>query len=104
MPLDAIGFDRSTTPTGAPAFDGNTLNVTSSPGTNIFRVQPCPDNTPGLFSSPDANLESEVRVEAERQLQKAALQDGILKTAGENARNTMSSMLQGLGFREVEIR
>ena len=58
----------------------------------------------GLFSSPDANLESEVRVEAERQLQQAALQDGILKTAGENARNTMSSMLQGLGFREVEIR
>ena len=58
----------------------------------------------GLFSSPDPNLESEVREEAERQLQQAALQDGILKTAGENARNTMSTMLQGLGFREVEIR
>src|SRR5277367_1558892 len=33
----------------------------------------------GLFTSPDPNLESEVREEAERQLQQAALQDGILK-------------------------
>jgi Protein of unknown function (DUF4230) len=57
----------------------------------------------GLFSSPDPNLESEVREEAERQLQQAALQDGILKTAGENARSTISGMLQGFGFRDVEI-
>ena len=35
----------------------------------------------GLFSTPDPNLEGEVRQEAERQLQAAALQDGILKTA-----------------------
>jgi hypothetical protein len=58
----------------------------------------------GLFSSPDPNLESEVREIAERQLQEAALQDGILKTAADNARGTILSLLQGLGFREVEIR
>jgi hypothetical protein len=58
----------------------------------------------GLFSSPDPNLESEVREEAERQLQQAALQDGILKTAGDNARSTITGMLQGFGFHEVEIR
>jgi len=58
----------------------------------------------GLFSSPDPNLESEVREEAERQLQQAALQDGILKTASDNARTTISGMLMGLGFREVDIR
>src|ERR1700681_1347626 len=58
----------------------------------------------GLFSSPDPDLESQVRVEAERQLQQAALQDGILKTAAENARNTIAGMLQGFGFREVDIR
>lgn len=58
----------------------------------------------GLFSSPDPNLESEVREEAERQLQQAALQDGILKTAADNARSTISGMLQGLGFHEIEIR
>ena len=57
----------------------------------------------GLFSSPDPNLESEVREEAERQLQQAALQDGILKTASDNARTTISGMLMGLGFREVDI-
>src|SRR5271154_1084972 len=58
----------------------------------------------GLFSSPDPNLESEVREEAERQLQQAALQDGILKKASDNARSTISGMLQGFGFREVEVR
>jgi hypothetical protein len=58
----------------------------------------------GLFSSPDPNLESEVREEAERQLQQAALQDGILKTAADNARSTISGMLKGFGFHEVDIR
>jgi hypothetical protein len=58
----------------------------------------------GLFSSPDPNLESEVREVAEQQLQQAALQDGILKTAADNARSTISSMLQGFGFHEVDIR
>lgn len=58
----------------------------------------------GLFSSPDPNLESEVREEAERELQQAALQDGILKTAADNARSTISGMLKGFGFREVDIR
>jgi len=58
----------------------------------------------GLFSSPDPNLESEVREVAERQLQQAALQDGILKSAADNARTTISSMLQGFGFHEVDIR
>jgi Protein of unknown function (DUF4230) len=58
----------------------------------------------GLFSSPDPDLESEVRLEAERQLQQAALQDGILKTAGDNARTTISGMLRGFGFHDVEIR
>jgi Protein of unknown function (DUF4230) len=58
----------------------------------------------GLFSSPDPNLESEVREEAERQLQQAALQDGILKIAAENARATISGMLKGFGFREVDFQ
>jgi len=58
----------------------------------------------GLFSSPDPNLESEVREVAEKQLQESALQDGILKIAADNARGTILSLLQGLGFREIEIR
>jgi hypothetical protein len=58
----------------------------------------------GLFSTPDPDLEGEVRLEAERQIQAAALQDGILKTAENNARQTVTSMLTGLGFETVEIR
>ena len=58
----------------------------------------------GLFSSPDPNLESEVREEAERQLQQDAVQDGILKIATNNAQNTISGMLKGFGFQEVNIR
>jgi len=58
----------------------------------------------GLFTSPDPNLESDVRAEAERQLQAAAQQDGILKTADTNARQTVKSVLSGLGFEGVEVR
>jgi hypothetical protein len=58
----------------------------------------------GIFSSSDPNLESEVREEAERQLQQAALQDGILKVAADNGRSTISGMLKGLGFQEIDIR
>jgi hypothetical protein len=58
----------------------------------------------GLFSTPDPSLEGEVRQEAERQIQAAALQDGILQTADKNARQTLTSMLTGLGFGNVEIR
>jgi hypothetical protein len=58
----------------------------------------------GLFSYPDPNLEGEVRAEAERQLQAAALQDGILKSADQNARQTITSLMTGLGFSQVEIK
>jgi hypothetical protein len=58
----------------------------------------------GLFSSPDPNLETEVRQEAERQLQEAALQGNILKTADQNARSTLSALLRSLGFTTVEFR
>ncbi len=58
----------------------------------------------GIFSVPDPNLESQVRLEAERQLHDAALNDGILKTADENARQTITSLLAGLGFNKVELR
>jgi hypothetical protein len=58
----------------------------------------------GIFSTPDPNLEGDVRQEAERQVQAAALQDGILKSADQNARQTISSLLTGFGFTSVHIR
>jgi hypothetical protein len=57
----------------------------------------------GLFSSADPNLESEVREAAEQQLQQAALQDGLLQTAEQNAQSTLMSMLKGFGFEQVAI-
>jgi len=58
----------------------------------------------GLFSSADPNLETQVRQEGERQLLQAAMQDGILKSADQNARSTIASMLRGLGFAEVNVQ
>src|SRR5215472_14605433 len=58
----------------------------------------------GLFTSPDPNLESEVREAAERQLQQAALEDGVLKSAEQNAQSALTSMMKGLGFEQVAIR
>src|ERR1700733_3698482 len=57
----------------------------------------------GLLVSTDPNLETQVRQEAERELQEAALADGILKTAQQNAASTITSLLQGLGFETVDF-
>jgi Protein of unknown function (DUF4230) len=57
----------------------------------------------GLLVPVDPNLETQVRQEAEKQMQQAALLDGILKTANANARSTLTSLLQGLGFERVEF-
>jgi len=57
----------------------------------------------GLLVPVDPDLETQVRQEAERQLQQAAMVDGILKTANTNARATLTSLLQGLGFERVEF-
>jgi hypothetical protein len=58
----------------------------------------------GLFTSPDPNLESEVRREAERQVRQAALDGGILAAASSNARTTLTTFLKGLGFEAVRFR
>jgi hypothetical protein len=57
----------------------------------------------GLLVPVDPNLETDVRREAERQLLEEALQDGILNTARQNARTTITSLLLGLGFEKVEV-
>ena len=57
----------------------------------------------GLLVPVDPDLESRVRQEAEHQLQEAALQDGILQTAQQNARSTITSLLAGLGFEKIDF-
>lgn len=57
----------------------------------------------GLLVPTDPNLESQVRQQAEQQLLEAALADGILRTAQQNASQTITSLLQGLGFEKVDF-
>jgi hypothetical protein len=57
----------------------------------------------GFLVPTDPNLETQVRQEAEHQLQEAALADGILRTAQQNAASTITSLLQGLGFEKIEF-
>src|SRR5271167_4267064 len=57
----------------------------------------------GLLVPTDPDLESQVRQEAERQLQEAAMADGILRNAQQNASQTITSLLQGLGFEKIDF-
>jgi hypothetical protein len=57
----------------------------------------------GLLVPTDPNLETQVRQEAERQLLAAALADGILRTAQQNATSTITSLLRGLGFDKIDL-
>ena len=57
----------------------------------------------GLLVPTDPNLETQVRREAERQLQEAAMADGILRTAQQNADSTIRSLMQGLGFEKIDF-
>jgi hypothetical protein len=58
----------------------------------------------GLLVSADPNLESETRAKAQAQLQQAALSDGILDAASQNARVAVTAMLEGLGFTRVDLQ
>ncbi len=60
--------------------------------------------TTGLLVPADPNLESEVRLAAEQQIAQAALADGILDKARQNAQTSVSVLLHGLGFHAVDVR
>jgi hypothetical protein len=57
----------------------------------------------GILVRVDPNLETQVRQEAERELLQEAVTGGIMNTARQNARSTVTSMLQALGFEKVEV-
>lgn len=59
------------------------------------------DRDTGLLSKGDINLERAARLAAEQEIQKSALEDGILNQANENAQSYMSRLLIGLGFPDV---
>ena len=57
----------------------------------------------GLLVPVDQNLETETRAKAQQQVEKAVLSDGILDAARKNARATVTTLLYGLGFQQVDV-
>jgi hypothetical protein len=62
------------------------------------------DRQTGLLNRPDPNLESKVRIVAEQQIVDAAKEDGILDKARANAEQTLRTLLNGLGYKDVEFK
>jgi hypothetical protein len=58
----------------------------------------------GFLVPADQNLETETRQKAEQQLQQAALDDGILDAAHKNAVATVTTLLSGLGYEQVDVK
>jgi hypothetical protein len=102
------GIDFSNLKSGDVSVEGKRVHL-RLPTTQVFSTRLDSAKTrvysrqTGLLVPTDPNLETQVRQEAERQLQTAALADGILRTAQQNAGATISSLLQGLGFEKIEI-
>jgi hypothetical protein len=57
----------------------------------------------GLLVRVDPNLETQVRQEAEGELLQEAALGGIIANARDNARVTVTTLLQGMGFEKVEV-
>jgi hypothetical protein len=57
----------------------------------------------GLLVPTDPNLESQVRSDAEIELRRSAVADGILQKAQENSRSTLTSLMQSMGFEEIQF-
>ena len=79
------------------------------PGVQIFEDIPVLDNEKsfvadrdtGIFTRADPQLESQVRVAAEKAIAEAADESEILERADSNAKAFMLSFLNGLGFENV---
>ncbi len=102
------GIDLGQFKTGDVQVNGDTVHV-RLPAAQILTTRI--DNgrtrvysrTTGLLVATDPNLESEVRQTAEQQIAQAALDDGILEKARQNARTSVTALLYGLGFRTVDV-
>jgi Protein of unknown function (DUF4230) len=102
------GIDFSNLKPGDVRVDGKQVHL-HLPATEVFYTRLDSAKTrvysrqTGLLVPTDPNLETQVRQEAERELLAAALADGILRTAQQNATATISSLLQGLGFEKIDF-
>jgi hypothetical protein len=102
------GIDFSNLKPGDVRIEGKQIHL-HLPTSQVFRTRIDSEKTrvysrqTGLLVPTDPNLETQVRQEAERELQQAAIADGILRTAQQNASSTINSLLQGLGFEKIDF-
>ena len=102
------GIDFSSLKPGDVRVDGRQVHL-HLPSSQVFSTRLDSAKTrvysrqTGLLVPTDPNLETQVRQEAERQLKEAAMADGILRNAQQNAAATIRSLLQGLGFEKIEF-
>ncbi len=102
------GIDFSSLKPGDVRLEGKQVHL-HLPAAQVFSIRLDSAKTrvysrqTGLLVPTDPNLESQVRQEAERQLSEAALADGILRTAQQNGTQTITSLLQGLGFEKIDF-
>ena len=102
------GIDFANLKPGDVRLDGKEIHL-HLPASQVFRTRIDSAKTrvysrqTGWLAPTDPNLETQVRQEAERELQEAALADGILQTAQQNAGSTIKSLLQGLGFEKIDF-
>lgn len=61
------------------------------------------DRDTGLFTRGDPRLESDARRIADDSLRQAALEEGILEMAEDNAREVITNFLLSLGYRDVVL-
>jgi hypothetical protein len=61
------------------------------------------DRDTGIFTNADVNLETQARQVAEDEIESAALEDGVLTLAQDNAKAFMESLLRSLGYTSVTI-
>ena len=61
------------------------------------------DRQTGIFTKGNPQLETEVRRAAEKEIEAAALQDGILKLAKQNAITYLTNLLRDLGYDHVIV-
>jgi broad specificity phosphatase PhoE len=86
--------------------DGSVLNV-RLPSAEVFIATLDNDKTyvyerdTGVLRSPDQNLETLARQSAEQEIQKAAIDDGILNIARQNAETYLTRFFLSLGYADV---
>ncbi|MBE3120428.1 MAG: DUF4230 domain-containing protein, partial [Candidatus Atribacteria bacterium] len=88
--------------------DQGALNV-RLPAAEVFVATLDNENTKvyerdtGIFKRPDPNLETNARQAAEKEILKAALEDGILDQAMTNAQVYLRWFFETLGYKQIDF-